>query len=81
MGIFSHFWDVFIQYYSILILHFYYHTVNIVLGGMLYQKLPKKLQRTKFSRHSSKLTPITATTNNLHQLFKNYLGKIIIENQ
>jgi len=37
MGIFSHFCDVFIQYYKIVILHFYYHTFNIALGGILYQ--------------------------------------------
>jgi hypothetical protein len=56
MEIFSHFCNVFIQCYKIVILHFYYHTFNIVLGGILYQKLFKKLQRTIFLRHSSKLT-------------------------
>jgi len=45
--IFSHFCDVFIQYYKILILHFYY----------LYQKLPKELWRMVILRHSSKPTP------------------------
>jgi hypothetical protein len=57
MEIFSHFYDVFIQYYKIVILHFYHQTFNIALGGILYQKLPQKLQRTIFLRHSSKLTP------------------------
>jgi len=41
MEIFSHFCDVFIQYDKIVILHFYYHTFNIALNGILYQKLPK----------------------------------------
>jgi hypothetical protein len=57
MGIFSHFCDVFIQYYKIVSLHFYYHTFNIALGGILYQKLPKKLRRIIFLKHSSKPTP------------------------
>jgi hypothetical protein len=43
MEIFSHFCDVFIQYYNIMILHFYYHTFSIALSGILYQKMPKKL--------------------------------------
>jgi len=58
MEIFSHFCDVFIQYYNIEILHFYYHTFNIALSGILYQNLPQKLQSIIFLRHSSKLTPI-----------------------
>jgi hypothetical protein len=58
MEIFSHFCDVFIQHYKIVILHFYYHTFSIALGGILYQKLPKHLQRTVFLKHSNKLTPI-----------------------
>jgi hypothetical protein len=57
MGIFSHFGDVFIQYYKIVILHFYYQMFNIALGGILYQKLPKKLWMTIFLKHSSKPTP------------------------
>jgi hypothetical protein len=81
MEIFSHFCDVFIQYYKIVILQFYYHTFNIALGGILYQKLPKSFQRTIFLKHSSKPTPISATTNNLNQLFKHCLGKVIVENQ
>ncbi len=52
MEIFSHFCNVFIKYYEIAILHFYYHTFNIALGGILYQKLPKKLRRTIFLKHS-----------------------------
>jgi hypothetical protein len=39
MEIFSHFRDVFIQYYKIVILHFNYQTFNIALGGNLYKKL------------------------------------------
>jgi len=35
MEIFSHFCDVFIQFYNIIILHFNYHTFNIALGGVL----------------------------------------------
>ncbi len=54
MKIFSHFYDVFIQYYKIVILHFYYHTFNIALGGILYQQLPKELRRMVFLKHSSK---------------------------
>jgi hypothetical protein len=50
MEIFSHFCDVFIQYYKIVILHFYYHTFNIALGGIL-------LQRIIFIKHLNKLTP------------------------
>jgi hypothetical protein len=34
---------VFIHYYKIVILYFYCDTFNIALGGILYQKLPKKL--------------------------------------
>jgi hypothetical protein len=56
MEIFSHFCDVFIQYYKIVILHFYYHTFNIALGGILYQKLPQKLQRIVCLKPSSKPT-------------------------
>jgi hypothetical protein len=58
MEMFSHFCDVFIQYYKIVILHFYYHTFDIALGGILYQKLPKKLWGTIFLKHSSKPTPL-----------------------
>jgi hypothetical protein len=57
MEIFSHFYDVFIQYYKIVILLFYYHTFNIALGGILYQKLPKNLQNMIFLKHSNKSTP------------------------
>jgi hypothetical protein len=32
---------VFIQYYKIVILHFYCHTCNIALSGILYQKAVK----------------------------------------
>jgi hypothetical protein len=55
MEIVSHFCDVFIQYYNIIILHFYYHTFNIALGGG--KNYPQKLQRMVFLRHSSKSTP------------------------
>ncbi len=48
MEIFSHFFDVFIQYYKIVVLLFYYHTFNIALSGVLYQNLPKKLRRIIF---------------------------------
>jgi hypothetical protein len=57
MEIFSHFCDVFIQYYKIVILHFYYHTFNITLSGILYQKLPKNLQRMVFLKQLNKLKP------------------------
>jgi hypothetical protein len=39
MKIFQHFYDVFIPYYKIVSLFFYYHTPNIVLYGILFQKL------------------------------------------
>jgi len=57
MEIFSHFFNVFIQYYKFVILNLYYHTFNITLGGILYQKLPKKLQRMVFLKHLSKPIP------------------------
>ncbi len=38
---------------KIKILNFYYHTFNIALGGILYQKLPQKLWRTIFLRHQT----------------------------
>jgi hypothetical protein len=57
MEIFSHFCDVFIQYYKIVVLHFYYHTFNIALGGILYQNMFEKLRRIIFLGHSTKSTP------------------------
>jgi hypothetical protein len=44
MEIFSHFDDVFIQYYNIIVLHFYYHTFTIALSGILYQECPKNYE-------------------------------------
>jgi len=52
--LFLHFCDVFIQYDKIVIIYFYYCRLNIALGDILYQKLPKKLQRLVFLRHSNK---------------------------
>jgi len=39
MKIFQHFYDVLIPYYKIVTLFFYYHTPNIALYGILFQKL------------------------------------------
>jgi hypothetical protein len=39
MKIFQHFCDVLVPYYKIVNLNFYYHTPNIVLHGILFQKL------------------------------------------
>ncbi len=38
MKIFEHFCDVLVPYYKIVNLNFYYHTPNIALHGILFQK-------------------------------------------
>jgi len=42
MEIFQHFCDVLVPYYKIVLLNFHYHTFNIALCCVLFQKIPKK---------------------------------------
>jgi hypothetical protein len=49
MKIFQHFCDVLVPYYKIVNLNFYYHTPNIALYGILFQKL---LQYNNFALSS-----------------------------